>query len=230
MKIKTAFKLSALAVAFTTATSSYSITVNNQDIPSSPNWVGSLDSDKYQYVDVGSSQSSKSLDGTLDTTDKLVQKYERKNGEVYYSVNDKLGNNQNNNITTDSYYTLKEVTNPDGTINRQFVTYTGPTDGTFTQGGTASEYKSSSVETVETIKRMDSNTVKYGEKVSQSKDSSFEFATTTSSGQSDPWQIETKEQNLDILDNYVDLGVVGKNADGHNIYGVVAEKTTYRHW
>ncbi|WP_122899788.1 YadA C-terminal domain-containing protein [Acinetobacter sp. B51(2017)] len=227
MKIKTAFKLSALAVAFTTATSSYSITVNNQDIPSSPNWVGSLDSDKYQYVDVGSSQSSKSLDGTLDTTDKLVQKYERKNGEVYYSVNDKLGNNQNNNITTDSYYTLKEVTNPDGTINRQFVTYTGPTDGTFTQGGTASEYKSSSVETVETIKRMDSNTVKYGEKVSQSKDSSFEFATTTSSGQSDPWQIETKEQNLDILDNYVDLGVVGKNADGHNIYGVVAEKTTY---
>ena len=219
MKLHTAFKLSAVAVALTSTSMVFAATLDTNVI-NSDLWVkdnSELEFNKgqdkpagdYQFVDLGSSSAIKDInydDGI--GTNELVQLYTGK---------DENGVDADVFIIKGKQYVIED---------QKLVDFKG-TLGSFVNGGTANDFKDGIVSEEQIIKRLDSDNVTYGEKkVEKDQGISLDLAVTDSQGNviSQPdLQAEGAGPSKEVSET-VSLGIINATDAKQDKYGVYAQK------
>lgn len=194
MKLQTAFKLSALAAALTISSTSFALTIND-DVEVSGDAIvegsilvvgdnlvaGDILVDgvvETSTINLGNSTSSKYVPGSVDPVNKPVQQFIATNGDVFYKIEDGLGNNSEGDPTLASNYTV--TTTPTGNV---LTKYEGSTaDATFNLGGTAADLTTGNFEEDDTTKELNDQNLTYSSSVKKTPSVQTDLSVTEADG------------------------------------------------
>ncbi|WP_171406490.1 YadA family autotransporter adhesin [Acinetobacter cumulans] len=173
-------------------------------------------------VDLGSSSSSSFLSGSPNTTQLPVQLRQAADGTNYYEIDDKLGNNADNDVNKPSTYILS---------NNNLQIFTNTANSTFVNGGTASNVTKGTTDVATVTKDLDDKNLTYAETVKKTDSIQADFAVTDATGSviSYPSVYVDQGRTYSLTNKSIDTGIIGTTASGSNIYGVdlKTEQGTY---